>query len=137
MVKTKNKRKRDERMVKSQDFSSREFLALHSSRNRVQRIRIAAPPPTAQSDVEERTDQHQQENYNDYTDLDTETIPPSAIVEENPGGVKVYQKAKRYVNSVGFISLTRLSTNMIGRRITLSSLGATNIANSTLTRVWR
>ena len=112
MVKAKNKRKCDSesRIVNSQDFSSREFLALHSSRNRVQRIRIAVPPATAHSDVEEQTDQHQQEIFYDCAGHDTETTPPNAIVEENPGGVKVHQKAKRYVNSVGFVLLTRPST---------------------------
>jgi hypothetical protein len=92
------KKKKDSRIVSSQDIPEREFLFFQSYKHRVRTIRIPAPPPDSQSAV----DTHESDVPITIDTSSEEPVLSNSGHKECLGGLKV-QKAKRYNNSVSLV----------------------------------
>jgi hypothetical protein len=122
-----SKKPKKSRIISSADVSTRQFLFTQSFQNRIQRIPVSTQGPTAGHLGQ---DSPQVESNNDPSLVDPAD-------EQSPGGVKIYQKAKRYLNSVSInhICLVHIYHTLLSR-IAHYSPGATNIGNSILMKFW-
>jgi hypothetical protein len=94
----RSKKPKKSRIISSTDISTCEFLFTQSFQNRIRRIPVTTQAPTAHpSSNHPGQDSPQVESSDDPTLFDSAD-------ERSPGGVKIHQKAKRYLNSVSITS---------------------------------
>jgi len=91
-AKAKKKAKKGDHIVGTHNIPPREFLATNAYRHRIRHSRIPAP--------DEPVARRSAADVDLQLDLDIEPTPFNPVHDECTGGLKIHEKAKRYVNSV-------------------------------------